>query len=274
MLDKQTQLKYDQLIHLFRQMGRALIAYSGGIDSTLLLKVGTDQLGPDCIAFLAVSASLSPTEHNEAVKLAKQIGANLHELYTDELNNSFYVQNDQNRCFYCKTELFQKISETADELGIATIIDGSNMDDIQDYRPGRRAAENFGVRSLLVEAEFSKNDIRMLAKHLKLPNWNKPAQPCLSSRIAYGVAVNEGILAQIDQAESILKDHDFKIVRVRYHQNSVSIEVGENEVKRFSDQVLLQRVYNEFEKIGLKNIKIDKDGYSSGKLNVIDNQAL
>ena len=273
-LNTHLEAKYDHLIRLFKKMHRVLVAYSGGIDSTLLLKVGTDQLGKKCTGVIAVSVSLAKDEYVEAIEIAGMINANILEVKTDELNNTLYQQNDKKRCFYCKTELFQKLQEIALEKGIRYVLDGNNVDDTYDYRPGRQAALNLAVRSPLIEADFTKQDIRALAKYLKLPNWDKPAQPCLASRIAYGVSVREDVLNQIDEAESFLKKEGFKIVRVRYLGDKVSIEVGKDELERFSSDDLEKRVYTEFDKIGFNNVEIDKDGYSSGKLNVINNQHL
>ncbi|NOQ97735.1 MAG: ATP-dependent sacrificial sulfur transferase LarE [Calditrichae bacterium] len=274
MLNTHLEAKYDNLIRLLKKMHRVLIAYSGGIDSTLLLKVGTDQLGKKCIGVIAVSGSLAKNEYVEALEIAGMINANIIEVKTDELNNALYQQNDHKRCFYCKTELFQKLQEIALENGIKYVLDGNNVDDTYDYRPGRQAAKNLAVRSPLIEADFTKEDIRILAKYLKLPNWDKPAQPCLASRIAYGVSVREEVLNQIDQAESILKKQGFKIVRVRYLGEKVSIEVGKDELERFANDDLEKRIYTEFNKIGFNNVEIDRDGYSSGKLNVINNHPL
>ena len=274
MLNTHLEAKYDHLIRLFEKMRRVLIAYSGGIDSTLLLKVGTDQLGKNCIGVIAVSGSLAKNEYIEALEIAGMINANIIEVKTDELNNTLYQQNDVKRCFYCKTELFQKLHEIALEKGIKYVLDGNNVDDTHDYRPGRQAAINLAVQSPLIEAGFTKEDIRALANYLKLPNWDKPAQPCLASRIAYGVSVREDVLNQIDQAESFLKKEGFKIVRVRYLGDKVSIEVGQDELERFASDDMEERVFTEFNKIGFNRVEIDRDGYSSGKLNVIKNQAL
>ena len=223
---------------------------------------------------IAVSGSLAKNEYVDALEIAAMINANILEVKTDELNNTLYQQNDYKRCFYCKTELFQKLHEIALEKGIRFVLDGNNVDDTHDYRPGRQAAKNLAVRSLLIEADFTKEDIRALANYLKLPNWDKPAQPCLASRIAYGVSVREEVLNQIDQAESFLKKEGFKIVRVRYLGDKVSIEVGKDELERFASDDLEKRIYTEFNKIGFNNVEIDRNGYSSGKLNMIKNQAL
>jgi pyridinium-3,5-biscarboxylic acid mononucleotide sulfurtransferase len=273
-LNSDIRKKYNHLKGLFTEMNRVLVAYSGGIDSTLLLKVGTDQLGDDCIGAIAVSASLSVNEHKDALEVGRNIGAHLFELETNELSNTLYQQNNDKRCFYCKTELYQKLQVVAEEKNIKYILDGTNLDDTSDFRPGRQAATNLGVRSPLIESGFSKEDIRILARFLNLSNWDKPAQPCLSSRVAYGVSVNEDILNKIDQAESFLKARGFKVVRVRYFGEKTSIEVGSNELDRLHNDTIKQQIFSKFNKIGLHNVNIDWDGYSSGKLNVINTQAL
>jgi uncharacterized protein len=170
--------------------------------------------------------------------------------------------------------LFQKLKRLANEKAIPFILDGNNIDDTRDYRPGRQAAKDQGIRSPLIETGFTKDDIRNLARYLNLANWNKPAQPCLSSRIAYGIPVNDEILHKIEQAESCLKEYGFQIVRVRYLGDKVSIEVGAEEVYKLQDEKLKQDIFSAFEKIGLNKIEIDWDGYSSGKLNDIGSQSL
>ena len=273
-LNSDVLTKYNNLKSLLSDMGQVLVAYSGGIDSTLLLKIGTDLLGTDCLGVIAISPSISKREHQEALETSKSIGAHLLEIETEELDNALYQKNDDKRCFYCKTELFEKLKILASEKAIPFILDGNNLDDTSDYRPGRQAAKDLGIRSPLIETGFTKDDIRNLARYLNLSNWNKPAQPCLSSRIAYGIPVNEEVLNKIEQAESCLKEYGFQIVRVRYLGDKVSIEVGAEEVHKLHDEKLKQKIFSAFGQIGLTKIDIDWDGYSSGKLNVIRNQAL
>jgi pyridinium-3,5-biscarboxylic acid mononucleotide sulfurtransferase len=261
--------KYDNLIQIFKDMESVLIAYSGGVDSSLLLKIGTDALKENCIGIIGISPSLAAQEYSEALKQAEQMGANLKTINTNEINNSLYISNNQDRCYFCKSELFGDLNKTAKELNINFIVEGSNFDDLDDFRPGRKAAEEKKIRSPLVEAKFTKEEIRELAKYLDLKSWDKPSQPCLASRVAYGVQINENILEKINLAEKYLKELDFAIVRVRYFEDHVSVEVGKDEVFRLLSHDVKTSVTNEFNNIGFSKILFDSEGYHSGKLNKI-----
>ena len=270
-LSETTNQKYNHLIQIFEKMQSVLVAYSGGVDSSLLLKVGTDILNNNCAAVIGISPSLAKQEYTEAVKQAEQIGANIKTIKTNEISNSLYVLNNQNRCYFCKTELFDELNKLADELKVNFIVEGSNFDDLDDYRPGMKAAEEKKIRSPLVESKFTKTEIRELAKFLGLSSWDKPSQPCLSSRVAYGVQIDESILNKINQAENYLKKLNFEIVRVRYFKDHVSVEVGEHEVNRLMKSEIQNLINKEFKNIGFNKILFDPDGYQSGKLNKIDN---
>ena len=261
--------KYKTLVKIFQNMESVLIAYSGGVDSSLLLKVGTDTLKGKCIGIIGVSPSLASNEYLQALDQANTIGANLQKIETNEISNSLYVQNNKDRCYFCKSELFGEMIKKTNNLNVNFIVEGSNFDDRDDYRPGMKAANEMKVRSPLVEAKLRKSEIRELAKYLGLISWNKPSQPCLSSRVAYGVKISENILGKINQAENYLKKLNFEIVRVRYFEDHVSVEVGENEVSRLLNPEIQNNVSSEFNTIGFNNIIFDPDGYQSGKLNKI-----
>ena len=231
-LSETTKKKYNLLVEIFEDMQSVLIAYSGGVDSSLLLKVGTDVLKRNCIGVIGVSSSLASQEYTEALNQARRMGANIKTLQTNEISNSLYVLNNQDRCYFCKSELFDELNKLAHKYKINFIIEGSNFDDLDDFRPGMKAAKEKKIRSPLVETNFIKTEIRELANYLRLSSWDKPSQPCLSSRVAYGVPISEPILAKINQAENFLKELNFQIVRVRYFKDHVSVEVGENEINR------------------------------------------
>lgn len=263
--------KYNHLQKIFTEMDSVIVAYSGGVDDSLLLKVGTDTLKENCTGIIGLSPSLSPNEYQEAEKQATLIGANLAKIQTNEINHSLYVQNNLDRCYFCKSELFSRLVEISKELGVNYIVEGSNFDDLNDHRPGMRAAGENKIRSPLVEVKLKKKEIREVAKYLKISSWDKPSQPCLSSRVAYGVKINEDILYKISKAEEYLKNLDFKIVRVRYFDNYVSVEVGEKEITRLFTPEIKQKVKTKFQNIGLNSIVFDPEGYKSGKLNIIQN---
>jgi uncharacterized protein len=259
--------KYNNLRSLFSAMEKVLVAYSGGVDSTLLLRVGHEVLGENCIAVLGISASLASDEYKEALDYANSFDAKILTLETNEFDNDAYLKNDDRRCFYCKHELFTGIKDLAAEMDISYILDGSNADDIRDYRPGLQAAQSLTVRSPLMEVGLNKEEIRELAKFLGLPNWNKPAQPCLASRVAYGQNIDENLLGKIAQAEKVLRTKEFKIVRVRYMGGYVSVEVGKDEVDRLMSNNIKNQVVKEFQEIGFLDVRFDENGYESGKLN-------
>jgi len=268
-MNHELEQKYQNLQKIFTDMQSVIVAYSGGVDSALLLKVGTDQLQNKCVGVIAVSPSLSRYEYDQARRIADIIGARYVSLETEELKNPEYQQNDKDRCYYCKYELFSKLTSFARESNFKYIVDGNNTDDISDYRPGMKAAKHLKIRSPLIEADFNKSDIRNLAKRLQLPNWDKPAQPCLASRVAYGIIVREDILAKIDAAEKVVRDKGFKIVRVRYLGDKVSVEVGQEELGKLFKKEIQDILRVELKLIGFKNIYFDQTGYRSGRLNIL-----
>jgi uncharacterized protein len=263
----QLSQKYDLIKTLFKEMNSVLVAYSGGVDSALLLKIGTDILGDNCIGVLGVSSSLAADEKHMASKLAERINATLEILPTFEMENDLYLKNDFRRCFYCKHELFSRMRELAEQRNIAVIVDGSNADDRGDYRPGMEAAVDLQVRSPLLEADMNKEDIRQMARFLDLPIWDKPAQPCLSSRVMYGQLIKKDILDMIDRAEQYIKKRGYTVVRVRYLGSIASVEVDSSQLPRIQQQQESDLVRSTLKEIGFADVVIDPDGYRQGKLN-------
>ena len=267
MLPQSLLEKYTRLQNNIAAMGRVVIAYSGGVDSTLLLRIGTELLGENCIGVIGISPSLARTELDEALATARSFSGRIVQIETNELDNPDYVSNTNMRCFHCKHELFSTLLEFARTERINYILDGNNFDDLGDYRPGMNAAKQLNVRSPFLEAEMGKTDIRELARYLRLPNWDKPAQPCLSSRMAYGQRIDIQVLDKIAAAESFLKEQGFKIVRVRYRGEYTSVEVGPDELDRLFDLRRQKQIRERLQELGLPSVEFDKDGYRSGKLN-------
>ncbi|AKA67364.1 ATP-dependent sacrificial sulfur transferase LarE [Clostridium scatologenes] len=264
------QTKLQNLKSDIKSMNKLIIAFSGGVDSTFLLKVASDVLKDNVIAVTARSSTYPEREFNEAANFIKSIGARHIVITSEELDIEGFSKNPVNRCYYCKKELFSKIRKIADENNIHYIADGSNVDDLGDYRPGLKAINELGVVSPLREAGMTKNDIRALSKEMKLPTWNKPAFACLSSRFPYGQEITREKLQIVDKAEQYLLDLGFKQLRVRYHDEIskiARIEVSPDERKKFFDEPLMDRIYDEFKKIGFDYVTLDLKGYRTGSMN-------
>jgi uncharacterized protein len=262
--------KRDRLLQIMRQYGRVAVAFSGGIDSTVVAKAARLALDDRAVAVTAVSASLAAGELVEAEKLAKLIGIRHRVLHTDEFNNQNYVQNAPNRCYFCKSELYTQLERLLPELGVDVIANGANTDDTGDWRPGMKAATEHHVHSPLIEAGLSKSDVRQLAQHWGLPTWDKPATPCLSSRIAYGLEVTPERVAQIDAAERFLRDHGLRELRVRYPQPNVArIEVPVSELHRLVEARLRNDLVSHFKSLGFQSVTLDLEGFRSGSMNAV-----
>jgi uncharacterized protein len=266
-LDAETQAKYAQLQALLRDMESVLVAYSGGVDSALLLKVAHDVLGTRAMGALAVSPAYAPEETGEAMAVAEQMGIPVITLETHELEDERYVANDFNRCYFCKTELFTQLEPIAKKHNLRYIAYGVNKDDDGDFRPGQKAAREFNVRGPLKEAGMGKREIRAVARLLGVPVWDKPAMACFSSRIPYGSKVDVASLQMIYKAEKLLRDLGFHQLRVRHHDKIARIEVERSELPRLIEDEMSRIVTEGLRKIGYTYVTVDLLGYRSGSMN-------
>lgn len=268
-MNRDRNQKLDSLKEILKKMGSVVVAYSGGVDSSLLVKVAVDTLGKkNVLAVTARSQTYPETEYKEAKDLARKLGANHLTIWTDELKNKNFQNNPLNRCFYCKDELFTKLNSLAKEKGFNFVLDGANYDDRLDYRPGSQAAQKLGVRSPLKEAKLTKQDICNSAKKLGLPNWNKPAQACLASRIPYHSKISPLKLQKIEEGEKFLRKLGFHQARLRYHQEIARIEVGKDEISKFFSQEIRHKVIKLLRNLGFKYITLDLEGYRTGSMNI------
>ncbi|HVR73028.1 MAG TPA: ATP-dependent sacrificial sulfur transferase LarE [Planctomycetota bacterium] len=259
--------KFLRLVGILDSLGRVLVAYSGGADSALLLKVARGVLGESAEGVLATSESLDQHELLLARQTAEAMGVPITIVETREYQNPEYRKNDANRCYHCKTELFTVLRKHAAENGIPHVLDGSNADDCDDYRPGLRARNEQGVRSPLLEAGLTKAEVRAFSHALGLPTWDKPAAPCLSSRIPYGTAVTDQKLRQVEAAEEGLRACGFRVVRVRHHGQVGRIEVPAAEFPRLLDPPTASRVIAAVKAAGFLFVALDIEGFRSGSLN-------
>ena len=259
--------KWDRLTTLLREMQIAVIAYSGGVDSSLLLKAAAGAMGHRVIAVTAVSETYPSGELIAAQEFARSLGVTHKILRTRELESEEFVRNPPDRCYHCKKELFAKLRQIADTEGISFVLDGSNVDDLGDHRPGRKAAKEFGVRSPLVEAGFAKSDVREQARVLNLQVWDKPSLACLSSRIPYGTRITPGILNSIQSAEDALHVLGFRQVRVRHHNETARIEIDREEFGRLLSDEVAAKITSAFKELGYTYVCLDLEGYRTGSMN-------
>jgi pyridinium-3,5-biscarboxylic acid mononucleotide sulfurtransferase len=261
--------KLEQLQSLFAEMGKALIAYSGGIDSTLVAKIAYDALGDRALAVTAESPSLLPEDLEDAQIQAAEIGIAHKIVQTHEIDNPNYASNPVNRCYFCKSELHDTLKPLALQWGYPYVVDGVNADDLSDYRPGIQAAKERGARSPLAEVGVTKAEVRQLAKQLGLPWWDKPAQPCLSSRFPYGEAITIAKLQRVGRAERYLRNLGFKNLRVRSEGDTARIELLPDQIKEFVLTTDLPALVAALQSYGFTYVTLDLEGYRSGKLNQV-----
>lgn len=251
----------------FKSQESVLVAFSGGVDSSLLAKIAYLSLGDKSLAVSGESPSLPQSELKETKRIAAEIGINHLIVKTNEINDKRYSSNPSNRCYYCKSELFTKLQNIAKTKGYNTIVDGTNVDDIKEDRPGRLAGKENNVKSPFVELNLTKEDIRILSRELKMSTSEKPSSPCLSSRIATGIEVTEERLKRIEQSEIVIRNIvGAKILRVRDHGDTARIEIGRDERKLFFNEEILDKIDSELKKTGYRFVSFELSGYSSGNL--------
>ena len=261
--------KEERLREIFRELDSVIVAYSGGVDSSYVAYVANAELGRRAVCITGQSASLPEYQRAEIESVVQKFGFQHEVIQTEELENPGYSANNPDRCFFCKDELYTKLESVARTRGVKCIVDGSTVDDLGDYRPGRRAASQHAVRSPLIEAGLTKSEVRELSRRATLPTWDKPASPCLSSRIAYGTTVTIERLNKVDRGEEILREFGFREFRVRHHDQLVRIEIAPAEMDRVLRKELIEELARRFRELGFKYVTLDLEGFRSGSMNEV-----
>lgn len=263
--------KEKRLVELLQEMESVVVAFSGGVDSTYVAYVAARELGERALSVTGESASLAQDQRAEIAQLVERFGLRHETLQTDELADPRYLANASNRCYFCKSELYGKLAPRAREHGYNFVVDGSTLDDLGDFRPGRAAANEYGVRSPLIEAGMTKNNVRELSRRAGLPTWDKPASPCLSSRIAYGLPVTIERLSAIDRGEAIMREMGFREFRVRHHDELVRLEIAPAEMTKALSADVVDEFARRFRELGFKYVTLDLHGYRTGAMNEVLN---
>ena len=262
------QDKYNLLQQILKNLHKVVVAYSGGVDSTFLLKAAVDTLGSEnVLACIGISSSLAKSQYNRAIECARIIGARVEEVEVQEVFDTKYSANNPDRCFHCKSHLYTVLQNIAREKGFDNVVCGCNFDDKDDFRPGNKAAKIYGVRSPLMKAQMTKDDIRNMSRKLNLPTADIPASPCLASRVMYGLEVTEQRLKQVEEAEDFLRKLGFVEFRVRHHDTIARIEVQPEDMEKVTTEPERYKIIEKLKSLGFKYITVDLQGFRSGSLN-------
>ena len=262
-----TQEKFIRLQDILKKMQSVLVAFSGGVDSTFLLKAARDVLGDKVLAVIAQSETYPEKEYREALRMARDMGARIKVIHTRELENPDFVHNPPERCYFCKRELFFALKEIAAEESIPFVCDGANFEDRLDFRPGARAAQEIGIRSPLMEAGLEKREIRLLSRRLNLPTWDKPAMACLSSRFPYHVPIERKSLRRIEAAEEFIRSLGVSTLRLRHHGQMARIEVDPDDFPKIMERRARIRIVEHLKRLGYLYVALDLAGYRTGSMN-------